>query len=217
MGGRAIRHCSASCRAGSISICGHGARHRVTQHDLPGYAIGGVAVGEGTEQIRNVVEHTAPLLPRDKPRYLMGVGYERDLLMAVRAGVDMFDCVLPTRNGRNANAFTSTGQIRLKNAKFRDDPRPIEEGCDCLACGGGGSGQVAEWPSGRAEEADRPAAHLTTRPLDHSATFFSRSYIRHLFQAGEMMGPILVRRITSVISSACCWTFAVQSAKMTGL
>lgn len=130
---------------------------QVTQHDLPGFAIGGVAVGEGSDEIRSVVEHTAPLLPSDKPRYLMGVGYERDIVAAVRAGVDMFDCVLPTRNGRNASAFTSTGMIRLKNAKFADDPGPIEAGCDCEACTG-----------------------------------FSRSYLRHLFQANEMLGGILV-------------------------
>lgn len=147
----------------------------VTQHDLPGYAIGGVAVGEGTALIRSVVEHTAPLLPDAKPRYLMGVGYERDILAAVRAGVDMFDCVLPTRNGRNANAFTSEGQIRLKNAKYKDDPRPIEESCDCPACSGsagttGAGGGGAEHPAGP----------------------FSRSYLRHLFLAGEMLGPILV-------------------------
>jgi queuine tRNA-ribosyltransferase len=105
--------------------------------DLPGYAIGGVAVGEGTDAIRQVVEFTAPLLPEDRPRYLMGVGYERDIVMAVAAGVDMFDCVLPTRNGRNANAFTREGPIRLRNARFADDPLPIDPGCDCEACAGG--------------------------------------------------------------------------------
>jgi len=105
--------------------------------DLPGYAIGGVAVGEGTEEIRRVVEHTAPLLPSDRPRYLMGVGYEWDLVAAVRAGVDMFDCVLPTRNGRNANAFTREGPLRLRNACNSTDQRPIEEGCKCPACGEG--------------------------------------------------------------------------------
>ena len=98
--------------------------------DLPGYAIGGVAVGEGFEQLKRVVEYTAPLMPADKPRYLMGVGYERDILTAVKAGIDMFDCVLPTRNARNTNAFTPTGQMRLRNAKFTDDPRPIDEECD---------------------------------------------------------------------------------------
>lgn len=109
----------------------------VCSHDLPGFAIGGVAVGEGPDAIRRVVEFTAPLLPEGKPRYLMGVGYERDIVMAVAAGVDMFDCVLPTRNGRNAGAFTRSGPIRLRNARFADDPLPIDPGCDCEACAGG--------------------------------------------------------------------------------
>ncbi len=139
---------------------------RVCAIDLPGYAIGGVAVGESPEEIARVVAHTAPLMPNDKPRYLMGVGYERDLVAAVRAGLDMFDCVLPTRNGRNANAFTRTGQVRLRNAAFTDDPRPLEEGCDCPCCRPEGEG----WP----------------------VAPFSRGYLRHLFLAGEMLGPILV-------------------------
>ena len=105
--------------------------------DLPGYAIGGVAVGEGPELIRSVVEHTAPQLPSDRPRYLMGVGYERDIVMAVAAGVDMFDCVLPTRNGRMASVFTRTGPLRLRHARFREDPSPIDPTCDCPACAGG--------------------------------------------------------------------------------
>ncbi len=109
----------------------------VCAHDLPGFAIGGVAVGEGTDAIRKVVEFTAPLLPEAKPRYLMGVGYERDIVMAVAAGVDMFDCVLPTRNGRNANAFTRSGSVRLRNARFADDHAPIDPSCDCEACAGG--------------------------------------------------------------------------------
>ncbi len=139
---------------------------RICAIDLPGYAIGGVAVGEGSEDIEEVVEHTAPLLPADKPRYLMGVGYERDLVTAVQAGVDMFDCVLPTRNGRNANAFTRSGQIRLRNARYADDPQPLEPGCDGLACA--------------------PAGHGWAGPE------FSRAYLRHLFQNREMLGPILV-------------------------
>lgn len=142
---------------------------RVTAVDLPGYAIGGVAVGEPPEQIAAVVRHTAPLLPESKPRYLMGVGYERDIVAAVLAGVDMFDCVLPTRNGRNANAFTRTGQIRLRNAAFAEDPGPIEEGCDCPACA--------------------PSLHGWSTP---DGAPFSRGYLRHLFLAGEMLGPILV-------------------------
>jgi queuine tRNA-ribosyltransferase len=142
---------------------------RVTGIDLPGYAIGGVAVGESPEIIAQVVNHTTRLLPADRPRYLMGVGYERDIIAAVRAGVDMFDCVLPTRNGRNANAFTPTGQIRLKNNKFAADPLPIQPGCDCHACDPGRFG----WRT------------PDNRP-------FSRAYLRHLFAAGEMLGPILV-------------------------
>jgi queuine tRNA-ribosyltransferase len=105
--------------------------------ELPGYAIGGVAVGEGPELIRQITEFTAPLLPAAKPRYLMGVGYERDIVMAVRAGVDMFDCVLPTRNGRNANVFTRSGRLHLRNARFREDDAVIEPDCDCAACAGG--------------------------------------------------------------------------------
>jgi queuine tRNA-ribosyltransferase len=107
---------------------------QVCSVDLPGYAIGGVAVGESPEAIFEVVTFTAKLLPEEKPRYLMGVGYERDILAAVRSGVDMFDCVLPTRNGRNAHAFTRNGQLHLKNARFRDDPAVLEEGCTCYTC-----------------------------------------------------------------------------------
>ena len=94
-------------------------------------------MGEGPEEIRRVVEFTAPLLPEGRPRYLMGVGYERDIVMAVAAGVDMFDCVLPTRNGRMGTVFTRHGRIRLKNARFKDDPSVLEDDCDCQACAGG--------------------------------------------------------------------------------
>jgi queuine tRNA-ribosyltransferase len=107
---------------------------QVCSVDLPGYAIGGVAVGESPEAIFEVVTFTAKLLPKEKPRYLMGVGYERDILAAVLSGVDMFDCVLPTRNGRNAHAFTRNGQLHLRNARFRDDPAVLEEGCTCYTC-----------------------------------------------------------------------------------
>jgi queuine tRNA-ribosyltransferase len=102
--------------------------------DLPGYAVGGLAVGEGFEMTKQVVIWTVPLLPADRPRYLMGVGYPRDIVAAVAAGVDMFDCVLPTRNGRNAYAFAPAGALRLRNAAYQDDAAPIEAGCDCYAC-----------------------------------------------------------------------------------
>ncbi len=112
---------------------------QVCNIDLPGYAIGGVAVGESPKKIAEVVKFTAKLLPEEKPRYLMGVGYERDLVAAVAAGMDMFDCVLPTRNGRNAHAFTRKGPLNLRNACFVDDLGVIEEGCTCASCAVGNS------------------------------------------------------------------------------
>ncbi len=102
--------------------------------DFPGYAIGGVAVGEDTPDIRRIVNFTAPLLPAHKPRYLMGVGTPADIIAGVQAGVDMFDCVMPTRHARHFQAFTREGPINLKNAKFAEDDGPIEEGCDCETC-----------------------------------------------------------------------------------
>jgi len=112
---------------------------QVCNVDLPGYAIGGVAVGESPEKIVEVVKFTANLLPEEKPRYLMGVGYERDLVAAVASGMDMFDCVLPTRNARNAHAFTKNGHLNLRNACFKDDIGVIEEGCTCASCAAGNS------------------------------------------------------------------------------
>ena len=102
-----------------------------------GYAIGGLAVGE-TEAERNaMLEHTCPQLPADRPRYLMGVGRPEDLVEAVARGVDMFDCVMPTRNARNGHFFTRTGVVRIRNAQYEKDLRPIEEGCGCHACSSG--------------------------------------------------------------------------------
>ena len=103
------------------------------------------------------VEHNAGLLPKEKPRYLMGVGTPTDIIAAVRAGIDMFDCVLPTRNGRNAFAFTDKGPVRLRNNVHTDDTGPVEHGCLCYCCRN-----------------------------------FSRGAIRHFFNVGEMLGPILV-------------------------
>ncbi len=122
-----------------------------------GYAIGGLSVGEGHENMIKTVIHTTQLLPQDKPRYLMGVGTPADIIAAVRAGVDMFDCVLPTRNGRNAFAFTENGGLRLRNNAHIKDARPIESDCDCYCCRN-----------------------------------FSRAALRHFFNSGEMLGPILV-------------------------
>ena len=129
----------------------------LTAMDFPGYAIGGLSVGERPEEMADLLRDFAWQLPDDRPRYLMGGGRPIDILRAVASGIDMFDCVLPTRNGRNSFAFTDAGFLRLRNARYRTDPRPLEEACDCYAC-----------------------AH------------FSRAYLRHLFLADEMLGPILV-------------------------
>ena len=99
-----------------------------------GYAIGGLAVGEGQETMFKVLDYAPGMLPADKPRYLMGVGRPDDIVGAVLRGVDMFDCVMPTRSGRTAQAFTSRGTINIRNARHREDPRPLEEECDCPLC-----------------------------------------------------------------------------------
>ena len=99
-----------------------------------GYAIGGLAVGEGHEAMIATLAETTPALPAHRPRYLMGVGKPRDLVEAVARGVDMFDCVLPTRSGRNGQAFVRTGTLNLKNARHADDPAPLDPACSCPAC-----------------------------------------------------------------------------------
>lgn len=101
-----------------------------------GYAIGGLAVGEGQAEMLRVLDVTVPVLPDDRPRYLMGVGKPDDLVKAVQRGIDMFDCVLPTRSGRTSQAFTRRGQVNLRNARHADDPRPLDEQCGCPACDG---------------------------------------------------------------------------------
>lgn len=126
---------------------------RISQMDLDGYAVGGLAVGETHEQMYHVLETTVPYLPQDKPTYLMGVGTPANILEAVERGVDFFDCVYPSRNGRHGHLYTGKGKINLMNAKYELDERPIEEGCQCPVC-----------------------------------RRYSRSYVRHLLKAGEMLG-----------------------------
>ncbi len=130
---------------------------QIVEIGFDGYAIDGLSVGEGHDNMVRTVEFTAPLLPQERPRYLMGVGMPLDILAAVRAGVDMFDCVLPTRNGRNAFAFTEQGPLRLRNSVHGDSAEPVEPGCDCYGC-----------------------------------RHFTRGAIRHFFNSGEMLGPILL-------------------------
>jgi queuine tRNA-ribosyltransferase len=124
--------------------------------DFPGYAVGGLSVGESAGEMQRTLDETVPAMPEDRPRYLMGVGRPEDLLASIARGIDLFDCVMPTRNGRNAMAFTDAGSLRLRNLKFERDERPLQPDCPCAACRR------------------------------------SRGYLRHLFKAGEMLGPILL-------------------------
>lgn len=106
----------------------------LTDIGFDGYAVGGLAVGEGQAEMFRTLDFTTPALPKDRPRYLMGVGKPDDLVGAVQRGVDMFDCVAPTRSGRNGQAFTRRGTVNLRNSRHRDDPRPLDETCPCPAC-----------------------------------------------------------------------------------
>lgn len=125
--------------------------------EFPGYAIGGLSVGEKPSEMYDTLDFTVPMLPTDKPRYLMGVGRPIDIVEAVWRGVDLFDCVMPTRNARNATAFTRSGSVKLRNLKHTRDTTPLDPDCPCSTC-----------------------------------TQFSRGYLRHLFMAGEMLGPMLL-------------------------
>lgn len=107
---------------------------QLSELDLPGYAIGGVSVGEEPELINATVKHTAPKLPANKPRYLMGVGTYREMAQAVASGIDLFDCVIPTRFGRHGTALVKGERINIKNAKYKRDYQPLDESCDCYAC-----------------------------------------------------------------------------------
>ncbi len=128
----------------------------LTGLDFPGYALGGLMVGEPKTATFDTVRAVNELLPADRPRYLMGVGAPDDIVRAVAAGVDLFDCVLPTRNARNGTVFTRRGKVVIKNAEWKDDPGPLDDRCRCYTC-----------------------------------RSFSRAYLRHLFHAGEILGPRL--------------------------
>ncbi len=148
--------------------------------ELPGYAVGGLAVGEGHEAMMGILGVIDGQLPRGKPRYLMGVGEPRDILGAAARGIDLFDCVLPTRNGRNALAFTFDGPLRLRNAKHTRDPRPLAEDCPCLACRQYSRGAIRHFFA--AKEMLGPILLSI-----HNLTFFARftAAIREAIAAGE--------------------------------
>jgi queuine tRNA-ribosyltransferase len=107
---------------------------KLTEIGFDGYAVGGLAVGEGQDEMLRVLDFAAPMLPREAPRYLMGVGKPDDIVGAVERGIDMFDCVLPTRSGRNGQAFTSAGPLNMRNAGFAEDQGPIDPECACPVC-----------------------------------------------------------------------------------
>jgi queuine tRNA-ribosyltransferase len=110
---------------------------RLVEMDFPGYAVGGVSVGEPKDEMLRILSHTPQRLPANKPRYLMGVGTPEDLVEGVAQGVDMFDCVMPTRNARNGHLFTRFGDLKIRNARHRSDERPLDESCSCYTCKGG--------------------------------------------------------------------------------
>jgi queuine tRNA-ribosyltransferase len=107
---------------------------KLREVEFDGYAVGGLAVGEGQEAMFGVLDYAPEMLPKDKPRYLMGVGKPDDIVGAVARGIDMLDCVLPSRSGRTGQAWTRRGQVNIKNARHADDPRPLDESCTCPAC-----------------------------------------------------------------------------------
>ncbi len=137
----------------------------LTQIGFQGYAIGGLSVGEPKEDMLRVLAHTAPQLPPNQPRYLMGIGTPEDLVEGVANGIDMFDCVMPSRNGRNGWLFTSEGDLKIRNARFKDDLLPIDPDCGCPVC--------------------NPGAHGEDRPP------FTRAYLHHLQRIDEMLGASL--------------------------
>ena len=139
----------------------------LVEMNFPGYAVGGVSVGEPKEEMLRIMALTPRLLPADKPRYLMGVGTPEDLIEGVAQGVDMFDCVMPTRNARNAHLFTRFGDLKIRNARHRTDERPLDETCSCYTCKG------------------------ETSPAGEISGGFSRAYLHHLERCGEMLGPML--------------------------
>ena len=177
----------------------------LTDIGFEGYAIGGLSVGEPKEDMLRVLAHTAPHLPQDRPRYLMGVGTPEDLVEGVANGIDMFDCVMPSRNGRNGWLFTSRGDLKIRNARFKDDLLPIDPDCGCPVC--------------------NPSAHGEDRP------HFTRAYLHHLQRIDEMLGASLatihnlyfyldlMRQMRTAIQAGQfeAWRTTFQTKRQTGI
>jgi queuine tRNA-ribosyltransferase len=143
--------------------------NQLVEMDFPGYAIGGVSVGEPKDEMLRIMAHTPHRLPLDKPRYLMGVGTPEDLVEGVAQGVDMFDCVMPTRNARNGTLFTRFGDLKIRNARHKLDQHPLDDTCTCYTCAGSAGVSYA----------------------DGGDSGFSRAYLHHLDRCGEMLSPML--------------------------
>jgi queuine tRNA-ribosyltransferase len=168
--------------------------------DFPGIAIGGLSVGEPKADMLRLLQHVGPQLPQHKPHYLMGVGTPEDLIAGVQNGIDMFDCVMPTRNARNGTLFSRYGDLKIRNARHKTDHRPLDVTCTCHACAG--SSGVA-WADGGHEG-------------------FSRAYLHHLDRCGEMLGPMLasihnlhyylnlMREVREALDAGCLGTFVAQ-------
>nr|CBA32306.1 Queuine tRNA-ribosyltransferase [Curvibacter putative symbiont of Hydra magnipapillata] len=137
--------------------------------DFPGIAVGGLSVGEPKEDMMRVLKHIGPKLPKHKPHYLMGVGTPEDLIAGVQNGIDMFDCVMPTRNARNGTLFSRYGDLKIRNARHKSDEQPLDVTCTCYACAGSSG---VSWANGGRDG-------------------FSRAYLHHLDRCGEMLGPML--------------------------
>ena len=150
--------------------------------DFPGYAVGGVSVGEPKDEMLRIMAHTPHRLPAHKPRYLMGVGTPEDLVEGVAQGVDMFDCVMPTRNARNGTLFTRYGDLKIRNARHKFDEQPLDATCNCYAC----AGQTGDGFISQPSPSQGPVSWQ-----DGGRGGFSRAYLHHLDRCGEMLGPML--------------------------
>ena len=168
--------------------------------NFPGIAVGGVSVGEPKEDMLRLIRHIGPKLPAHKPHYLMGVGTPEDLIEGVQNGIDMFDCVMPTRNARNGHLFTRFGDLKIRNARHKTDARPADETCTCYACAGRSG---VSWANGGREG-------------------FSRAYLHHLDRCGEMLGPMLttvhnlhyylnlMQEVRNALDAGCLGTYVKQ-------
>ncbi len=159
--------------------------------DFPGYAVGGVSVGEPKDEMLRIMAHTPHRLPAHKPRYLMGVGTPEDLVEGVAQGVDMFDCVMPTRNARNGTLFTRYGDLKIRNARHKADAQPLDVTCTCYACAGSPARESSLSGNSSSNASETQTASAGAAWAQGGRGGFSRAYLHHLDRCGEMLGPML--------------------------